>query len=83
MTPVENVQENILSMNQYVNFEKDQNGCLIPGTGEIFDNDKKLQLMRYLEESNVPLNIATYNIAFNRYRKGYLVLSKVKVKIKK
>lgn len=83
MKPDKNARENILSMNQYVNFEKDQNGCLIPGTGEIFDNDKKLQLMKYLEESNVPLNIATYNIAFNRYRKGYLALSKVKVKIKK
>lgn len=75
-------KENILSMTQYINFEKDQDGYPIPGTGEEFANSKKIQLMEYLNDSNVPLNLATYNMAFNRYRKGFLDLSKEKVKVK-
>lgn len=78
-----NAKEEILCSSLYINYAKDSDGFPIPGTGELFSNSKKLMLMDFLTNSSIPLNWATYNMALERYQKGFLDLDDIKVKRKK
>lgn len=70
--------ELIMSEKVEVNCQKNKNGVIIPGTGEIFSNENKLKLIEYLKENNIQINRKTYTVAFRRYINGYLDLTKIK-----
>lgn len=70
--------ELIMSEKVEVNCQKNKNGVIIPGTGEIFSNENKLKIIEYLKQNNIQVNRKTYTVAFRRYINGYLDLTKIK-----
>lgn len=66
----------IMSEKVIINYEKDKNGLPIPGTEELFSNDEKERLIKFLKNNNIPINLKTYNLVFRRYRNGLLDIEK-------
>lgn len=65
----------ILSEIVEVECERDKNDNIIKGTGRIITRDEKVKIMDYIKSLNIPLNLASYRSAFDRYVKGYLDLN--------
>ena len=66
------LKNQILSSTYIINVEKDKDGNLINGTGEIVSNEIKTRIMDYLITNEIPLNELTYSLAFKRYINGEL-----------
>lgn len=70
-----NVIKQIMSAKVIINYQKDKKGNPIPGTEEIFPNEEKIKIINYLKQHQIPLNLKTYNLAYNRYKNGILDLN--------
>lgn len=74
------VIKEILSERFEFNLARTKDGMPIPGSGEIFPEEKKRQLIAFLQENNVPINRKTYMMAFNRYINNTLIIDDIEVK---
>lgn len=74
--------ELILKERVEVYSQKDKNGVVIPGTGEVFPDEYKLKLIEFLKQKNIPVNRKTYTVAFKRYINGYIDLNNISNKKK-
>jgi len=66
------LKKQILESTYIINMEKDKDGNLIEGTGEVVSNETKNRVIDYLLMNKIPLNEITYSIAFKRYTNGEL-----------
>lgn len=73
-----NFIQNILDEERKINYQYDENRMLIEGSGEIFDNERKMRIINYLKEINVPINDKTYSLIYRRYKNGMLELDEDK-----
>ena len=58
--------ENKLSENIEYNCKKDENGKLLPGTGETVTEEERVSLIEYLASNNIPLNEGAYSAGIKR-----------------
>jgi len=67
--------EKIYSDKHIVGVQFDKKNRPIPGTGREITKEEKQNIIFYLNENKIPLNIKTYSIAMRRYLNGELLIN--------
>jgi len=71
-------EKTIIESTIFINVQKDKNGNMIPGTGDIVDIEVKQLILEFLKRHNIPINQKTYNAAFKRYINNSLIIDEDK-----
>lgn len=73
---------NIYDMKTIANVQFDESNKVIPGSGREITIEEKQNIVKYLNNNNIPVTNKTYNVIYRRWLSGNLVVDNEKDKTK-